>query len=54
VAVSLPKGTAFVRVVPQGTSIRTAIVLTGDGASVIPMHELLTQGLVPQIQPGLN
>jgi hypothetical protein len=54
VAVALPKGTAFFRVVPQGTLIRAAVVLTGDGASVVPLHELLTQGLVPQIQPGLN
>ena len=38
-------------VAPQGTEIRGAVVLTGDGASVIPLHELLTQGLVPQIRP---
>jgi hypothetical protein len=54
VAVALPKGTAFLRVVPQGTLIRGAVVLTGDGASVVPLHELLTQGLVPDIRPGLN
>ena len=54
VAVALPKGTAFLRVVPHGTVIRGAVVLTGDGASVVPLHELLTQGLVPQIQPGLS
>jgi hypothetical protein len=53
-AVALPKGTAFLRVVPHGTQIRGSVVLTGDGASVVPLHELLTQGLVPQIQPGLN
>jgi len=34
--------------------IRGSVVLTGDGASVVPLHELLTQGLVPQIQPGLS
>jgi hypothetical protein len=54
VEVDLPKGTAFVRVVAQGTLIRGAVVLDGDGASVVPLHELLTQGLVPQIRPGLN
>jgi hypothetical protein len=54
VAVALPKGTAFLRVVPHGTVIRGAVVLTGDGASVVPLHELLTQGLVPQILPGLR
>jgi hypothetical protein len=52
VAVSLPKGSAFVRVVPEGTVIRGAVVLSGDGASVVPLHELLTEGLVPNIRPG--
>jgi len=54
VEVDLPQGTAFLRVVPQGTVIRGSVVLSGDGASVVPLHELLTQGLVPQIRPGLN
>ena len=53
VALDLPKGTAFLRVVPQRTLIRGAVVLSGDGASVVPLHELLTQGLVPNIRPGL-
>jgi hypothetical protein len=54
VAVRLPRGTAYLSVVPDGTEIRGAVVLTGDGASVIPLHELLTRGLVPQIRPGLS
>jgi hypothetical protein len=54
VPVDLPQGTAFVSVVPEGTLIRGSVVLTGDGASVIPLSELLTQGLVPQIRPGLS
>ncbi|HEX4471077.1 MAG TPA: DUF5719 family protein [Nocardioides sp.] len=54
VAVDLPKGTAYLRVVPHGTLVRGSVVLTGDGATVIPLHELLTRGLVPQISPGLN
>jgi hypothetical protein len=54
VVVKLPNGTAFLRVVPRGTLIRGAVVLTGDGASVVPLHELLTRGLVPQISPGLH
>jgi hypothetical protein len=54
VAVPLPKGTANLGVVPQGTLIRGSVVLKGDGATVIPLQELLTQGLVPQISPGLN
>jgi hypothetical protein len=54
VAVDLPKTTAYVRVLPQGTLVRGSVVLTGDGATVVPLHELLTRGLVPQISPGLN
>jgi hypothetical protein len=52
VAVELPRGTAYLSVTPEGTEIRGSVVLTGDGASVIPLHELLTEGLVPHIQPG--
>lgn len=52
VAVELPRGAAYLSVTPEGTEIRGSVVLTGDGASVIPLHELLTEGLVPHIQPG--
>lgn len=52
--VPLPKGAAYVDVTPTNTRIRGAVVLTGHGAAVIPLHELLTQGLVPQISPGLD
>lgn len=52
--VALPPGTAYVRVEPQSTTVRGAVLLTGDGASVVPLQELLTRGLVPAIQPGLN
>jgi Family of unknown function (DUF5719) len=54
VSVDLPKGTAYLRVVPDGTEVRGSVVVAGDGASVIPLGELLTRGLVPQISPGLN
>jgi hypothetical protein len=54
VTVDLPGGTAFVRVVPRGTPVRGAVLVSGNalGATVIPLTELLTQGLVPQISPG--
>jgi hypothetical protein len=52
VALDLPRGTAFVQVVPRGTPVRGAVLLTGDGATVVPLTELLTRGLVPQISPG--
>jgi hypothetical protein len=28
------------------------VLVTGNGATVIPLQELLTRGLVPQISPG--
>ncbi len=52
--VRLPSGAAFVQVEPRRTPVRGAVVVTGDGATVIPLTELLTQGLVPQISPGQN
>ena len=54
VTVDLPPGTAFVHVVPRRTPVRGAVIVSGDGAgaTVIPLTELLTQGLVPQISPG--
>lgn len=52
VAVRLPRGTAYLSVEPVSTQLRAAVLLSGDGASVIPLHELLTRGLVPQIRPG--
>ena len=47
-------GTAFVHVVPRRTPVRGAVLVSGDGPGrrVIPLTELLTQGLVPQISPG--
>jgi hypothetical protein len=53
-SVRLPQGSAYVDVKPSGTPVRGAVLVTGDGATVIPLHELLTKGLVPQISPGLH
>ncbi len=54
VSVDLPRGTAFVHVLPRRTPVRGAVLVSGGpgGATVIPLTELLTQGLVPQISPG--
>jgi hypothetical protein len=49
--IELPKGAAYVLVTPERTTIRASVVVQGDGASVIALQELLTQGLVPHIQP---
>jgi hypothetical protein len=51
-SIRLPKGAALVDVVPQRTAVTGSVVVSGDGASVLPLHELLVRGLVPQISPG--
>jgi hypothetical protein len=51
VTVDLPRGATFVSVAPRRTPVRGAVVVSGSGATVIPLTELLTQGLVPQISP---
>jgi hypothetical protein len=52
VSVRLPEGASYLQVTPSKTPIRGAVLVTGNGATVIPLHELLTRGLVPQISPG--
>jgi hypothetical protein len=52
--VRLPDRTAYIHVEPERTVIRAAVVLSGDGVSVIPLPELLTKGLVPHIRPGVG
>ncbi len=51
-SVALPRGTAFLEVVPQRTNVRASVLVSGSGSTVIPLHELLVKGLVPQISPG--
>ena len=51
-SIALPKGAALVDVVPQRTRVSGSVVVSGKGATVIPLHELLVKGLVPQISPG--
>jgi hypothetical protein len=53
-SIALPKGAALVDVVPQRTNVTGSVLVNGDGASVLPLHELLVKGLVPQISPGLD
>jgi hypothetical protein len=53
--VTLPEGTALVRVTPERTSVRAALVVTAaqGGVAVVPLRELLTDGLVPDVRPAL-
>lgn len=51
--IDLPRGTALVRVTPRRTSVAAAVVVKGDGATVVPMQALVRFGLVPDVRPGL-
>jgi hypothetical protein len=51
--VDLPRGTALVRVSPQRTDVAAAVVVKGDGATVVPLQALVRYGLVPDVRPGL-
>ncbi len=51
--VDLPSGAALVTVTPRRTSVNAALLATGDGATVVPFHELVTDALIPDVRPGL-
>jgi hypothetical protein len=52
--VTLPEGTALVRVIPERTSVRAALLVTSaEGVAVVPLRELLTEALVPDVRPAL-
>ena len=55
VEVKVPGRAALLRVVPQGTPVAGSLVLgNGDGAAVVGLRELLREGLVPDVRPGLR
>lgn len=52
--IDLPRGAALVRVTPERTSVRAAVLVTGpSGAAVLGFHELLTRALIPDVRAGL-
>ncbi|HEX5862534.1 MAG TPA: DUF5719 family protein [Nocardioides sp.] len=51
--VRLPAGAALVRVTPRRTSVHAALMVSGDGATVVPFHEQVTEALIPDVRPGL-
>ena len=51
--VELPEGASLVRVTPRRTAVAAARVSTGDGATVLPLQELVRTSLVPDVRPGL-
>jgi hypothetical protein len=52
--IALPEGTALVRVTPERTSVRAALLVTAaKGVAVVPLRDLLVDGLVPDVRPAL-
>lgn len=51
--VELPAGAALVRVTPGRTSVHAALMVTGNGATLVPFHEPVTDALIPDVRPGL-
>ena len=51
--VELPEDTSLVRVTPRNTAVAASLVSTGDGATVLPLQELVRTSLVPDVRPGL-
>lgn len=50
---SLPPEATLVEVSARGTSVVGSVVVTGDGAAVVPLIQLVTDSLVAQVRPGL-
>ena len=49
---SVPPEAALVEVTVRGTSVVGSVVVTGDGATVLPLTELVSDSLVAQVRPG--
>ncbi len=51
--VKLPPKATLVSVVPSRVSVVGAVQVTGAGAAVVPLAELVRNGLIPDVRPGL-
>lgn len=51
--VAVPARAAVVELVPTRTSVVGAVLVTGDGATVVRLREPVRDALVPQVGPGL-
>lgn len=49
----LPEGAGLVRVAPRRTEVSAAVLASGNGATVVPLQELVRRALVPDVRPGL-
>lgn len=52
-ALRLPTGAALLTITPERTSMIGAVLLLGNGSSVVRLHELVRSGLIPDLRPGL-
>ena len=52
--VPVPPRATLVTVVPEGTTVSGAVIVSGAGAAVVPLTESLMSGLVPDVRPGLS
>lgn len=51
--IALPQKAALLTITPERTSVIGAVLVTGDGAAVVRLHELVRSGLIPDVRPGL-
>lgn len=51
--VTLPDEAALVELTADRTSVRAAVLLTGEGTAVVPLRQLVLSGLVAQVRPGI-
>ena len=51
--VPLPDQATLVEVTSSGTSVIGVVVVSGDGAAVLPLTQLVSDSLIAHVQPGL-
>lgn len=51
--IAVPRRAVLVEVTPVRTSVQGAVLVTGDGASVVRLRDAARDGLVPQVGAGL-
>jgi hypothetical protein len=52
-SIEVPDAAVLVSVVPERTSVTGAVLVTGNGAAVVPLTDLVLNGLVPDVRLGL-
>ena len=52
--VTLPPRATLVTVVPENTSVTGSVIVSGQGAAVVPLVDPVVSGLVPDVRPGLS